>query len=128
MIAGVHQLYFGTSTSKTFVFDNSIFSDDGNSIELKVRTKNFYLSGPDQLDEIQRVFLYADEPQAANFSISIDGGDYEYQGQIQETREPQKFDVWKQCYHFSLGLDEISTNNIKIKGFNVHYNPQTQIL
>ena len=42
MISGISQLYFGTSVGKTFAFNDSIYSDDGNNIAIKVRTKNYY--------------------------------------------------------------------------------------
>jgi hypothetical protein len=125
--AGLHQLYFGDTTGKTFCLDEDVYSDDGSNIEVKVRTKEYYLSGPDAQDEIQRIFLYADDPQMARISISVDSGDYEALGSVTEHREPQKFDIWKKCFHFSIGIDEVSTNNIKIKGFNVHYEPQKEI-
>ena len=127
-IIGLKQLYFGSDDGDTYVFNKEIFTDeDSIVIPIRIRTKEYYLSGPDQLDEIQRIFVYADEPQSTNVSISLDGGDYEYLGTITEIKEPQKFDIWKKCYHCSLGLDEISSSNIHIKGFNIHYEPQLEI-
>ena len=127
-IAGKRELFFGTTLGKTFNFEEGTYTDDGNAIAVRVRTKEYYLSGPDTLDEIQRVFIYADEPQGGDISISIDGGDYEFLGQAQKTTEPERFDIWKKCYHFSIGIDEISNNNIKMKGFNIIYEPQPEIL
>ena len=127
-LQGLKQLYWGAENGRTYVYDSDTFSDkDGTAISVRVRTKEYYLSGPDVLDEIQRIYIYADEPQATNVSISLDGGDYEFLGTITETDEPQRFDIWKKCYHFSIGFDEISTNNIKIKGFNIIYEPQPEI-
>lgn len=128
MPAGISQLYIGNDGSKAFVFDDSVFTDDGNNIETRIRTKEYYLSGPDKMDEIKYIYVYADVPQATNFSISLDGGDYEYLGQITATDEPQRFDIYKKCFHFSLGLDEMSGSNIQIKGFNVWYEPLPTIM
>ena len=113
---------------KTFNFEEGTFTDDGTPIAVRVRTKEYYLSSPDVLDEIQRVFIYADEPQGGDISISIDGGDYEFLGQAQKTTEPERFDVWKKCYFFSLGIDEISDNNIVFKGFNLHYESLPEVI
>jgi len=121
MIAGISQLYFGTSVGKTYVFDDNVFSDDGNAIPLKVRTKEYYMQPLEEDHQIIEVNVFSDEPQGTNFSISLDGGDYDYQGQIQGDKNPNKFKIWKHCNHFSLGLDELSTKNIKIKGFIVYY-------
>jgi len=127
-IAGKRELYFGVSDGETFNFEEGTYTDDGTAIASRVRTKEYYLSGPDQLDEIQRIFVYSDEPQGGNISISLDGGDYEALGSIQEANFPEKFDIWKKCYHFSIGIDEVSSNNFVIKGWNVHYEPQEEIL
>lgn len=125
-IIGVKRLYFGASNGRTYNVKPDTFTDkDGSAIAVRIRSKEYYLSGPDKLDEIQRVFAFSDEPQTTNISISVDDGDYDYLGSIQ--KEIQRFDIWKKCYHFSIGLDEISSNNIKIKGFNIHYVPQTEL-
>jgi len=121
MISGISQLYFGTSIGKTFAFNDDIFSDAGNAIALKVRTKEYYMQPIDEDHQIQEVNVFSDEPQGTNFSISLDGGDYEYQGQIQGDEDPNVFKIWNHCNHFSLGLDELSTNNLKIKGFVAYY-------
>ena len=126
-IAGRRELYFGVSDGETFNFSEGTYTDDGTAIAIRIRTKEYYLSSPDKLDEIQRIFTYADEPQATNLSISLDSEDYESLGSLQQHRFPQRFDVWKKCYHLSIGLDEISSNNIKVKGFNITYEPSPEI-
>ena len=128
MIPGENQLYFGDSTGETFAIDNDTFTDDGVDIAVRIRTKNYYLSNPDKLDEIVRVFVYADTPQATTLSLSRDSGDYETFGSVQEKDYPQRFDVWKKCYHCSVGLDEISSYNISVKGFNIEYTPLKEII
>ena len=126
LVYGKKILFFGTTAGKTYKVDDSVYTDANTAIALKVRTKNYYLSGPNTIDEIQRLFFYSDEPQGTNISISLDDGVYEYLDSLQDTI--QKIDVWEKCYQFSFGLDEISSNNVKIKGFNVHYMPQFEIL
>jgi hypothetical protein len=121
MIAGSSQLYFGTTVGKTFAFDNDTYSDDGNNIALRIRTKNYYPQPVDFSKQIKTVSIFSEEPQGTNFSISLDGGEYEYKGQIQGETDPDEFKIWKSATYFSLGLDEISTNNIKIKGFLLYY-------
>lgn len=121
MISGSNQLYFGTSVGRTYTFDDNVFSDDENPIALRVRTKNYYMQPIDEDHQIREVNVFSDEPQGTNFSISLDDGDYEYKGQIQGDEDPNVFKVWKSCNHFSLGLDELSTNNISIKGFCIYY-------
>lgn len=124
MISGTTQLYFGTTTGKAFVFDDDTFSDDGNDIALRIRTKEYYLPPIEEEHEIQDIYVFADEPQATNLSIAFDGGDYEYLGQITGKKsrgKEERFRVWDSGVHFSLGLDEISTRNILIRGFNVYY-------
>lgn len=127
-IAGKRELYFGVSDGETFNFQEGLYTDDGTPIASRVRTKEYYLSSPDQIDEIQRIFAYADEPQGGNLSIALDSKDYEYLGSMQKISEPQKFDIWENCFHISVGIDEISSNNFKIKGFNIHYLPQSEII
>jgi len=127
-ISGKRELYFGVDDGETFNFEEDTFTDDGTAIASRVRTKNYYLSGPNQIDEIQRVWVYADQPQGGNISISIDDGDYEYLGQVQEYQFPEKFDVWRKGFHFSLGIDEVSSGNFKVKGVNVMYEPQEEVL
>lgn len=126
-IAGRRELYFGVSDGETFNLQEGLYTDDGSAISSRVRTKEYYLSGPDQQDEIQRLWVYADEPQGGNISISLDNDDYQYLGAMQETDFPQKFDIWKKCYHFSVGIDEKSSRNFIIKGFNIRYEPQIEI-
>ncbi len=127
-ISGRRELFFGTSIGKTFNFSESDFSDDGTPINSRVRTKEYYLSGPDQVDEIKYIYAYSDEPQGGNISISIDGSEYEQLGSLQNADNPERFDVWKDCHHFSLGIDEVYSNNFRIKGFNTHYEVKPQIL
>ena len=126
MITGNSQLFFGTSVGKTFKVDADIFTDNGTPIALRIKTKEYYLSGPNQIDEIERIYAYSDEPKAIVLTLSLDSGQYETIGSVQDI--VHKFDVWQKCYHFSLGLDDISSDNIKFKGFNIEYTPQTEIL
>jgi len=121
MISGISSLYFGTSVGKTYVFDDNIFSDDGNAIALKIRTKEYYMQPIDEDHQLQEVNVFSDEPQGTNFSISLDGGDYEYKGQIQGDEDPNVFKIWKSFNKVSFGLDELSTNNVKIKGLVLYY-------
>jgi len=121
MISGLSQLYFGTSVGKTFAFEEGLYSDDGNAIALRVRTKDYYVQPIDETHQLHEVNVFSDEPQGANFSISIDGGDYEYKGQIQGDEDPNVFKVWKSFNKVSFGLDEISSNNISVKGFAIYY-------
>ena len=72
--------------------------------------------------------MYADQPQGGSISLSLDSGNYECLGQVQEYKTPERFDVYKKCYHFSIGVDEVSKRNFKIKGVNIHYEPQSEIL
>lgn len=127
-IAGRRELFFGTTIGKTYNFEEGTYSDDGTAIALRVRTKQYSPLGVNNLIEIQRIFARADEPQGGYISFSLDGGDYEHLGQIWETKEPQRFDFWKECYTFRVGLDEVSSNNIIFKGFVVQYQPKTKIL
>lgn len=124
---GNQQLYFGVDDGETFAVDKDTFTDDGTAIAVRIRTKEYYLSNPDILDEIQRIFVYADEPQGINLSLSTDSDDYQYLGQTQKVATPQRFEVWKKGYHFSLGFDEVSSYNLQIKGFNIHYESQPEI-
>ncbi len=121
MIAGSSQLYFGTSVGKTYAFDDSVFSDAGTAIAVKVRTKNYYVQPMDENHQLQEINVFSDEPQGTNLSVSLDGGDYDYKGQIQGDKNPNVFPIWKQFNHFSIGLDEISANNISVKGFVAYY-------
>ena len=106
---------------KTYRFKEDEFSDDGSAIALRVRTKDYYVQPIDEDHQLQEVAILSDEPQATNFSISIDNGDYEYKGQIYGDEEPNEFNVWKRFNRVSFGLDEISTHNIKIKGIVMYY-------
>jgi len=121
MIAGSSQLYFASDNGKTYAFENGVYSDDGTNIALRIRTKNYYPQPVDLSKQVRSVSVFSEEPQGANFSISLDGGEYEYKGQLQGEGDPDKFKVWKSATYFSLGLDEISTNNIIIKGFILYY-------
>jgi len=124
MTQGTNQLLFGTTLGKTFAFDDNTFSDNGAAISLKVRTKEYYPSPIEKEKEIQEIYVFSDDPHGTNLSISLDGGDYEYKGQIQGEKsrgKQERFMIWKSGIHFSLALDEISTNNIKIKGFTIFY-------
>ena len=124
-ITGLKQLYFGASDGQTYNIKDGTYKDkDETPIAIRIRTKNYYLSSPEIIDEIQQIFIFSDEPQATNVGISLDDGNYESLGSIQEKVE--KFDVYKKCYRISLGFDEVSSNNIKIKGFNIYYEPQSE--
>ena len=126
-IAGRRELYFGTTVGKVFNFAQGTYTDDGTPITSRIRTKEYYLSGEEQIDEITRIFVYSQEPQGGSISISLDNGDYEVLGSMFEADIPERFDIWKKCYHFSLGVDEVSSSNFKIKGFVVKFVPQTEI-
>jgi len=123
---GLKRLYFGTTVGKTFNFREGLYTDDSTDICLRLRTKNYYPAGPGNRFEIQDIYVFSDEPQNATISISLDNKVYEVIGTVQKTVE--RFPVWKKCYQFSLGIDEMSSNNIKIKGFLVTYNPLPEIL
>lgn len=125
---GKQQLFFGATNGETFRVDESTFSDDGNPIAIRVRTKDYYLSGQNRIDEVENIFVYADEPQATNVSIRVDKGNYEFLGSVQQGDEPERFDYWDKCYSFSIGFDEVSSNNVKLKGFNIIYSPQPEML
>lgn len=127
-IAGRKELYFGTSVGKTFNFSESDFSDDGTPIASRIRTKNYPLSGLDVLDDIQTIFAYSDEPQGGSVSLSIDNGDYETLGSLQDVDNPVRFDVYDGGYQASLGIDEISSSNFKIKGFTIQHEPRTEVI
>ena len=118
-ILGIRQCYFGTTSGNTYVVQDGTYSDDGIDIPVRVKTKNYYLTPTNQMVKIEKIYVFSEEPLGSTVSISLDGGEYQSLGSIQE--EIQCFEIWDKCYYFSLALDEISSKNFKIKGFNVEY-------
>jgi hypothetical protein len=121
MIQGTSILCIGTSVGKTFAFQDGLYSDDGNAIAVRVKTKNYYPQPVDLDKQLQYVAIFSDQPQGANFSVSLDDGDYDFRGQIQGDKDPNEFKIWRSAKKCSFGLDEVSTNNIQIKGFLIYY-------
>jgi len=126
MIQGNLNLCFGTTVGKTFKVDPETFSDDSTAISMRIKTKGYYPSGPDIISYIQYLFIYADDPQETSVGLYLDNENYKPLGSIEES--PQRMDIWDKGYKIALEFDEVSSVNVKLKGFDVFFEPQPELL
>jgi hypothetical protein len=131
MPTGTESLYFGDTTGKTFKWSDSVYSDDGSPIAMRVKTQYYsFDEGLGGTKLLKKVQVIGDFPMGVLVSLSIydeDGrSDYEMLGQIKDSIE--SVDVYEDGNGFSLGFDEISTSRVEIGGFKFHYKNKKHII
>ena len=84
-------------------------SDAGTAITAEIITHPDYCEAPENLKQINQLYIFATPRSTLKVFISFDGGDWELLGQVND--HPQFFDVgYVKCYYFQLKLTEASSN------------------
>jgi hypothetical protein len=80
---GIEKSYFGDDTGRVYR-DGTGQTDGGAPIQFLIETKRFNMQRPEETKTFRRVYVYSQRGQNATLSVSVDGGQFETLGQLDD--------------------------------------------
>lgn len=126
---GKQSLYFGDDNGKTFKFDDSVHSDNGNSIAMKIRTKYYSFDNLGRIDLLKKIRVFGEFPNGLIVSLSIRNRENKSKYIILKNilNEINEISVYEKGNSFSLRFDEYSSDKVEINGFLFDYKRTKEI-
>ncbi len=135
---GSEKLILGDDNGQTFKLDPAVYTDNGNAIAFRCKTKYYSFSdgsaknssNPGTEKLLQRVQVFGDFPNGLLTSYSRkevdDTTDYEVLDQV--NNENQLLDIYDKGEAFSLGFDDYSPYAVELNGFKFSFKNLTEVL
>lgn len=129
--SGTNFMFFGASDGNVYQMDNLIKTHDGSNIRAYFETHNYYFAGVHSRGNLQAIKVYVKDGRRLKLFYSIDDGDYKPVEKYQQLKDELylQFDTGIIANRIKFrGTDNSLGNQSRIRGIDIFYTPQSNII